>query len=79
MSQQAQTAPPTNEKVDTRDTPAQPQVNLSEIKVDSENTALNLLVSFVALAQRRGAFNLEEAAKIFECVNMFRRNVPQTN
>jgi len=72
MSQQAQTAPPTNEKVE-------PQVNLSEIKVDSENTALNLLVSFVALAQRRGAYNLEEAAKIFECVNMFRRNVPKTN
>jgi len=74
MSEQAQTAPPTNEKI------AQPQVNLTDIKVDSENTALNLLVSFTALAQRRGAFNLEEAAKIFECVNMFRRNVPpQTN
>ena len=78
MSEQAQTAPPTNEKI----TPAaaHPQVNLTDIKVDSENTALNLLVSFTALAQRRGAFNLEEAAKIFECVNMFRRNVPpQTN
>ena len=80
MSQQAQPPPPTNEKVETSDPPAQPQVNLSEIKVDSENTALNLLVSFAALAQRRGAFNLEEAAKIFECVNVFRRNVPpQTN
>jgi len=75
MSQEAQTAPPTNEKV-AASPAAQPQVNLSEIKVDTENTALNLLVSFVALAQRRGTFNLEEAAKIFECVNMFRRNAP---
>ena len=77
MSQAAQAPPPTNEKV-TAET--QPQVNLSQIKVDSENVALNLLVSFITLAQRRGAFNLEEAAKIYECVNMFRRNVPpQTN
>ena len=81
MSEQAQTAPPTNEKIDASPAansspPAQPQVNLSDIKVDSENTALNLLVSFTALAQRRGAFNLEEAAKIFECVNIFRRNEP---
>jgi len=78
MSLAAQTAPPTNEKVKAE---TQPQVNLSQVKVDSENAALNLLVSFISLAQRRGAFNLEEAAKIFECVNMFRRNVPpqQTN
>jgi len=74
MSQQAQTIAPTNQKVENP--PAQPQINLSEIKVDSENTALNLLVSFTSLAQRRGAFNLEEAAKIFECVNMFRRQAP---
>ena len=82
MSEQAQTAPPTNEKIDASPaadaapSPSQPQVKLSDIKVDSENTALNLLVSFTALAQRRGAFNLEEAAKIFECVNIFRRNEP---
>ena len=75
MSQESQTAPPTNEKVSASPA-AQPQVNLSEIKVDTENTALNLLVSFVALAQRRGSLNLEEAAKSIECDNMFRRNAP---
>ena len=51
----------------------QPQVNLAQVTVDSENTALNLLVSFVAVAQRRGAFTLEEASKVFECINVFRR------
>ena len=51
----------------------QPQVNLAQVPVDGENTALNLLVSFVAVAQRRGAFTLEEASKVFECINVFRR------
>lgn len=47
------------------------QVNLARVNVDSQNTAFNLLVSFVAVAQKRGAFNLEEAAKIFECIKFF--------
>jgi len=47
------------------------QVNLARMNVDSQNTAFNLLISFVAVAQKRGAFNLEEAAKIFECIKFF--------
>ena len=46
----------------------QPQgPRLVDVEVHSENQALNLLVSFLGLAQRRGAFGLDEAAKIFEC------------
>ena len=48
------------------------QTNLSQVKVDSQNTAFNLIVSFVGVAQRRGAFALDEAAKIFECIQMFK-------
>ena len=52
--------------------PQVPQVKLTEIEVDgNENLALNLMVSFLGLAQRRGAFALDEAAKIFECVKVF--------
>ena len=47
------------------------QVNLARVNIDSQNTAFNLLISFVAVAQKRGAFNLEEAAKIFECIKFF--------
>ena len=47
------------------------QVNLARVTVDSQNTAFNLLISFIAVAQKRGAFNLEEAAKIFECIKIF--------
>ena len=48
------------------------QTNLTQVKVDSQNTAFNLIVSFVGVAQRRGAFALDEAAKIFECIQMFK-------
>ena len=54
--------------------PQVPQVKLTEIEVDgNENLALNLMVSFLGLAQRRGAFALDEAAKIFECVKVFQK------
>ena len=46
---------------------------LVDVEVNSENAALNLLVSFLGLAQRRGAFGLDEAAKIFECVKVFQK------
>lgn len=62
------TATPPSKKIEP--TP----LNLTKIKVDSENTAFNLLISFVGIAQRRGAFGLDEAAKIFECIQMFRKN-----
>ena len=54
----------------------QQQVKLSELKVNSENDALNYMVGFLELAQRRGVFTLEEAAKINECVAKFRRPGP---
>ena len=44
---------------------------LVDIPVDNENTALNLLVGFLNVAQRRGTFNFKESAKIGECIEMF--------
>lgn len=57
--------------------PAQRQVSLLQIPVNTENDALNMLVAFLQVAQKRGAFSLEEAYKIMESVNVFQRNVPQ--
>ena len=50
---------------------APPAPKLTQIPVDNQNVALNLLINFVNLAQRRGAYTLDEAAKIWECVKMF--------
>lgn len=49
------------------------QVLLVNIPVTDENTALNLIVSFVTLAHKRGAFGIDESAKIWECIKMFQK------
>jgi len=50
-----------------------PEVKLVDVVVTDENIALNVLVSFLSLAQRRGAFSIEESAKIWECVQEFQK------
>lgn len=52
----------------------QPVVKLVDIEVKDENVALNLMVSFLNLAQKRGAFTIDESAKIWECVKKFQRS-----
>ena len=49
---------------------------LSDLEIKDENVALNVLISFVGIAQKRGVYNLEEAAKLWECVQMFMKNSP---
>lgn len=51
--------------------PEQKEVRLLDVEVTNENVALNVMVSFLNIAQKRGAFNLDEAAKIWECVQKF--------
>ena len=50
-----------------------PQPKLVDIEVVDEIVALNLLVSFVNLAQRRGVFTLDESAEIWECIKKFQK------
>ena len=49
------------------------QVNLLELPVTNENEALNVMVNFLHLAQRRGAFAIAEAAKVYDCVKIFQK------
>lgn len=62
-----------SETKDTNDTKEKKEVKLVEVPVTDENVALNLLVSFVSLAHKRGAFTLDESAKIWECVKVFKK------
>ena len=50
----------------------QQRVNLDDIQVTSQDVALNLMAQFLEVAQKRGAFTMQEAAKIYECVKFFR-------
>jgi len=54
------------------DAPA--QVNILDIPIENENMALNVLVSFINLGQRRGVFNVQESAKIWECIEVFKKS-----
>lgn len=48
-----------------------PEVRLVQVEVTDQNIALNVIVSFLSIAQKRGAFGLQESAKIWECIKMF--------
>ena len=50
------------------------EVKLIDIEIINENVALNVIVSFLNLAQRRGVFSIDESAKIWECVKKFQKN-----
>jgi len=49
------------------------EVRLVDVVVTDENIALNLMVSFLSLAQKRGAFGIDESAKIWECIQKFHK------
>ena len=49
------------------------KINILDIEITSENIALNVLVTFINLAQKRGAFDVRESAKIWECIQKFQR------
>ncbi len=53
--------------------PEKKEMKLVDIEVTNENTALNLLVNFLHLAQKRGTFTIDESAKIWECIRKFQK------
>jgi hypothetical protein len=51
--------------------PQPQQVNIIDVPVTDESVSLNLMVQFLNIAQKRGAFSIAESAKIFECIRLF--------
>jgi hypothetical protein len=49
------------------------QVRLVEVPLNTQSDALQLIVTFLHLAQKRGAFTLDESAKLWECIKMFQQ------
>lgn len=45
---------------------------LLSAEIENQNVALNVLIGFIGVAQRRGVFAIDESAKIFECIKSFR-------
>jgi len=57
--------------VETSEPPSANEIRLIDVPVTDENIALNVLVSFLNVAQKRGTFSIAESAKIFECIQKF--------
>ena len=51
------------------------ELKLVDVEITNENMALNVLISFVNLAQKRGAFGIDESAKIWECIQKFQKRM----
>ena len=51
----------------------QSQVRLVDAVINNQHTALNVLVGFIGVAQRRGTFAFDESAKIYECIKSFQQ------
>jgi hypothetical protein len=49
----------------------QQQIPLTSIEVTDDNVALNVMVTFLSIAQKRGAFSIDESAKLWECIKRF--------
>lgn len=47
------------------------QVRLVDIPINTQQEALQLLVTFLNLAQKRGCFTIDESAKLWECMKKF--------
>jgi hypothetical protein len=50
-----------------------PVPKLVDIEIKDEIIALNVLVQFLGLAQKRGCFTIDESAKIYECIKKFQK------
>ena len=47
------------------------ETRLVDVEVTDQQVGLQLIATFLNLAQKRGAFSIDESAKIWECLKMF--------
>jgi len=62
----------------TQSQPTEGQVRLVDVEITSDNAALNVMAGFLNLAQRRGAFSIDESSKIYECIKFFTQKTTNT-
>lgn len=75
VSSEADAKPEKEEKLEKETKQeTKPEIKLVNVKVNNENDALNLIIGFLQLAQRRGVFGIDESAKIWECISKFKRD-----
>ena len=58
------------ERIENKDST---QIKIVDIPITDENSALNVMVNFLVIAQKRGAFTIDESAKLWECIKIFKK------
>ena len=71
MSSENQVVSSASQQTAATTAPSQEQVRLVDAVIHDQNVALNVIVGFIGVAQKRGCFALDESAMIFECIKMF--------
>lgn len=69
----------TNNQQTASNNNSEKQIRLVDIDVTSENIALNVLIGFLSVAQKRGTFLFDESAKISECIKVFMKPTAPTS
>jgi len=57
--------------MDNSKQPVPIETRLTDVEVTSDDIAIQLMISFLSIAQRRGIFGFDESAKIWDCVKRF--------
>ncbi len=71
MSSENQVVQDTTQQTMPTSTAPPEQVKLVNATISDQHIALNVLVGFIGVAQKRGCFAIDESAKIYECIKMF--------
>jgi hypothetical protein len=61
----------TESKSSALQSPQPKQVRITDVEITDENVALNIIVGFLEVAHKKGAYSFEESAKIWECIKKF--------
>jgi hypothetical protein len=51
------------------------EIPITEVVIDNDVIGLNLLIAFGQIAHKRGAYNIEETAKLHEAIQYFARKL----
>jgi hypothetical protein len=57
---------------------ASKEIPITEVVVDNDIIGLNLLIAFGQIAHKRGAYNIEETAKLHETIQYFTKKMNAT-
>jgi len=51
------------------------EIPITDVVIDNDVTGLNLLIAFGQIAHKRGAFNIEETAKLHDAIQYFAKKM----